>query len=106
MPISEGPVNLSWPAIMKTVNEDPHAFYAEGGWNFLTGSGSVRLPLCLFWLSNSDDRHRMMNRKNLRKALNLRVIVMSLMNPAAVARIANLTVSVLCLDLITSADLS
>lgn len=91
---------------MKTVNEDPHAFYAEGGWNFLTGSGSVRLPLCLFWLSNSDDRHRMMNRKNLRKALNLRVIVMSLMNPAAVTRIANLTVSVLCLDLITSADLS
>lgn len=48
VPISEGPVNLSWPAIMKTVNEDPHAFYAEGGWNFLTGSGSVRLPLCLF----------------------------------------------------------
>ncbi|OWZ71873.1 FACT complex subunit SPT16 [Cryptococcus neoformans] len=40
VPISEGPVNLSWPAIMKTVNEDPHAFYAEGGWNFLTGSGS------------------------------------------------------------------
>ncbi|ODO07204.1 FACT complex subunit SPT16 [Cryptococcus wingfieldii CBS 7118] len=40
VPISEGPVNLSWPAIMKTVNEDPHAFYAEGGWSFLTGDGS------------------------------------------------------------------
>lgn len=106
MPISEGPVNLSWPAIMKTVNEDPHAFYAEGGWNFLTGSGSVRLPICLVSLSNSDDRHRMMNRRNLRKALNLRVIVMSLMNPAAVTKIVNLTVSVLCLDLSIFADLS
>lgn len=106
MPISEGPVNLSWPAIMKTVNEDPHAFYAEGGWNFLTGSGSVSLPLCLVSLSNSDDRRRMMNRRNLRKALNLRVIVMSLMNPAAVTKIVNLTVSVLCLDLSTFADLS
>ncbi|WWC58713.1 FACT complex subunit SPT16 [Kwoniella dejecticola CBS 10117] len=40
VPISEGPVNLSWPAIMKTVNDDPLAFYAEGGWEFLTGGGS------------------------------------------------------------------
>lgn len=105
MPISEGPVNLSWPAIMKTVNEDPHAFYAEGGWNFLTGSGSVRLAPCPFLLRNSDDRHRTMDQRNLRKALNLRAIVMSLMNPAAVTRIANLPVSVFCLDLITFADL-
>lgn len=106
MPISEGPVNLSWPAIMKTVNEDPHAFYAEGGWNFLTGSGSVRLPLYPFLLSNSDDRSRTMGQRNLRKALNLKAIVMSLMNPAAVTRIANLTVSVSCLGLSTFADLS
>jgi nucleosome binding factor SPN SPT16 subunit len=35
--ISEGPVNLSWPAIMKTLNEDPYGFYDEGGWTFLTG---------------------------------------------------------------------
>ncbi|KAK8865948.1 FACT complex subunit SPT16 [Kwoniella newhampshirensis] len=40
VPISEGPVNLSWPAIMKTLNDDPQAFYAEGGWEFLTGGGS------------------------------------------------------------------
>ncbi|KAK6905729.1 FACT complex subunit SPT16 [Kwoniella mangroviensis CBS 8507] len=40
VPISEGPVNLSWPAIMKTVNDDPLAFYNEGGWEFLTGGGS------------------------------------------------------------------
>lgn len=40
IPISEGPVNLSWPAIMKTINEDPYAFYKEGGWEFLTGDGN------------------------------------------------------------------
>lgn len=37
IPISEGPVNLSWGAIMKTINEDPYEFYKEGGWEFLTG---------------------------------------------------------------------
>ncbi|WVQ82770.1 FACT complex subunit SPT16 [Cryptococcus sp. DSM 104549] len=40
VPLSEGPVNLTWPAIMKTLNEDPLAFYQEGGWSFLTGDGS------------------------------------------------------------------
>lgn len=39
IPISEGPVNLSWPAIMKTINENPYEFYKEGGWEFLTGGG-------------------------------------------------------------------
>lgn len=39
MPLSEGPVNLSWPAIMKTVNDDPYAFFEEGGWGFITGGG-------------------------------------------------------------------
>ena len=39
MPISEGPVNLSWGAIMKTINEDPYQFYLDGGWEFLTGGG-------------------------------------------------------------------
>jgi nucleosome binding factor SPN SPT16 subunit len=37
LPISEGPVNLSWPAIMKTINDDPYEFFNEGGWGFLTG---------------------------------------------------------------------
>jgi nucleosome binding factor SPN SPT16 subunit len=41
VPLSEGPVNLSWPAIMKTVNEDPHTFYEDGGWEFLTGGDDV-----------------------------------------------------------------
>jgi nucleosome binding factor SPN SPT16 subunit len=43
VPLSEGPVNLSWPAIMKTVNEDPHTFYEDGGWEFLTGGSDVGL---------------------------------------------------------------
>ncbi|KAI9144721.1 FACT complex component Spt16 [Paraphysoderma sedebokerense] len=35
IPFSEGPVNLNWSAIMKTINEDPAAFFKEGGWAFL-----------------------------------------------------------------------
>jgi nucleosome binding factor SPN SPT16 subunit len=31
---------LSWPAIMKTIQEDPQDFYKMGGWIFLTGDGS------------------------------------------------------------------
>lgn len=32
---SEGPLNLNWPTIMKTVTADTHAFFADGGWSFL-----------------------------------------------------------------------
>ncbi|KAJ3218860.1 FACT complex subunit spt16 [Dinochytrium kinnereticum] len=32
---TEGPTNLSWPQIMKTINEDPANFFEEGGWSFL-----------------------------------------------------------------------
>lgn len=35
IPFSEGPLNLQWPTIMKTVQADPHTFFAEGGWSFL-----------------------------------------------------------------------
>ncbi|KAK4056165.1 FACT complex subunit spt16 [Microbotryomycetes sp. JL221] len=35
IPYSEGPVNLNWVAIMKTVNENPYEFFKEGGWGFL-----------------------------------------------------------------------
>lgn len=38
---SEGPVNLTWGAIMKTIQEDPHEFFAMGGWTFLTGDSDV-----------------------------------------------------------------
>jgi nucleosome binding factor SPN SPT16 subunit len=32
---SEGPLNLNWPTIMKTVTADTHEFFAGGGWSFL-----------------------------------------------------------------------
>ncbi|GAA95631.1 uncharacterized protein L969DRAFT_615408 [Mixia osmundae IAM 14324] len=34
---SEGPVNLSWPQVMRSVTEDPYEFFKEGGWSFLGG---------------------------------------------------------------------
>ena len=33
---TEGPLNLNWQTIMKTVSTDPHSFFVEGGWSFLT----------------------------------------------------------------------
>ena len=32
---TEGPLNLNWPTIMKTVTADTHEFFAGGGWSFL-----------------------------------------------------------------------
>lgn len=32
---TEGPLNLNWGTIMKTVNDDPSGFFQEGGWAFL-----------------------------------------------------------------------
>lgn len=32
---TEGPLNLNWPTIMKTVTADTHQFFADGGWSFL-----------------------------------------------------------------------
>ena len=32
---SEGPLNLNWSVIMKTVQTDPHQFFVDGGWGFL-----------------------------------------------------------------------
>ncbi|KAK2615761.1 hypothetical protein N8I77_002490 [Diaporthe amygdali] len=32
---NEGPLNLNWPTIMKTVTADTHQFFADGGWSFL-----------------------------------------------------------------------
>ncbi|KAG5460311.1 MAG: histone chaperone Rttp106-like-domain-containing protein, partial [Olpidium bornovanus] len=34
---SEGQVNLNWGAIMKTINDDPAAFFEDGGWSFVQG---------------------------------------------------------------------
>ncbi|RDL37751.1 putative FACT complex subunit SPT16 [Venustampulla echinocandica] len=36
IPFTEGPLNLNWPTIMKTVTADPHAFFEDGGWSFLS----------------------------------------------------------------------
>ncbi|EPQ58254.1 SPT16-domain-containing protein [Gloeophyllum trabeum ATCC 11539] len=38
IPLSEGPVNLNWGPIMKTINEDPYDFFQQGGWSFLGGA--------------------------------------------------------------------
>lgn len=35
IPFYEGPVNLTWPQVMKTVTSDPHEFFESGGWSFL-----------------------------------------------------------------------
>ena len=35
IPYTEGPLNLNWGTIMKTVTADPHQFFADGGWSFL-----------------------------------------------------------------------
>jgi len=32
---TEGPLNLNWGTIMKTVTTDPHQFFKDGGWSFL-----------------------------------------------------------------------
>ncbi|KAI4145361.1 MAG: hypothetical protein L6R39_003823 [Caloplaca ligustica] len=32
---SEGPLNLNWSTIMKTIIADPHQFFVDGGWSFL-----------------------------------------------------------------------
>lgn len=35
IPYSEGPLNLAWGTIMRTVVTDPHQFFVDGGWSFL-----------------------------------------------------------------------
>ncbi|KAJ5888869.1 FACT complex subunit s.t1.c16 [Penicillium taxi] len=32
---TDGPLNLNWGTIMKTVSSDPHHFFIDGGWSFL-----------------------------------------------------------------------
>ena len=40
IPIAEGPVNLNWGPIMKTINDDPYEFFQQGGWSFLGGTAA------------------------------------------------------------------
>jgi nucleosome binding factor SPN SPT16 subunit len=39
IPLAEGPVNLNWGPIMKTINDSPYDFFRGGGWTFLGGTG-------------------------------------------------------------------
>ena len=70
---------------MKTVNEDPHDFFKEGGWSFLSAQEDVSF----FRLGRSCQRvadtllrflaalSRSLDRVNQKKDLNLKLIVMS-----------------------------
>ena len=35
IPFTEGPLNLNWATIMKTLTADTHQFFVDGGWSFL-----------------------------------------------------------------------
>jgi len=39
----EGPQNLNWTQIMRTINKDPADFYKNGGWSFLSMHGEVNI---------------------------------------------------------------
>lgn len=36
--VSEGPVNLQWSQILRTIQDDPYEFFVNGGWSFLQSS--------------------------------------------------------------------
>ena len=35
---TEGVQSLNWPKIIKTVMDDPEAFFEDGGWSFLVST--------------------------------------------------------------------
>lgn len=41
IPMAEGPVNLNWGPIMKTINDSPYDFFQTGGWHILRGTGAA-----------------------------------------------------------------
>lgn len=41
IPLGEGPVNLNWGPIMKTINESPYDFFQQGGWRSFLGGGDA-----------------------------------------------------------------
>lgn len=56
---TEGPLNLNWSTIMKTVTSDPHGFFADGGWSFLAAEsdseeGSEEEEESAFEMSDSE----------------------------------------------------
>lgn len=66
---TEGPVNLNWSMIMKTVNEDPAEFYRNGGWSFLGGGTDVSWMNELLLLGNR--AYHIHRRSRKRKSPNL-----------------------------------
>ncbi len=52
IPLAEGPVNLNWGPIMKTINDSPYEFFRGGGWTFLGGTGdevgAPSIPCAIF----------------------------------------------------------
>lgn len=59
IPFTEGPLNLNWTTIMKTVTSDPYGFFADGGWSFLAAEsdsedGSGEEEESAFELSDSE----------------------------------------------------
>jgi len=55
---TEGPLNLNWSTIMKTVVSDPYGFFTDGGWSFLAAEsdseGSEDEEESAFELSDSE----------------------------------------------------
>ena len=52
IPLAEGPVNLNWGPIMKTINDNPYDFFQQGGWSFLGGTAveevcDLLLQICI-----------------------------------------------------------
>ncbi|KAI9834479.1 MAG: FACT complex subunit spt16 [Phylliscum demangeonii] len=41
IPFSEGPLNLNWATILKTVVSDPHQFFLDGGWSVLAADSDA-----------------------------------------------------------------
>jgi hypothetical protein len=53
IPLGEGPVNLNWGSIMKTINENPYEFFREGGWRTFLGGGSAEVRIITYVLDLS-----------------------------------------------------
>lgn len=60
IPFYQGTLNLQWTTIIKTVQADPHDFFEQGGWNFLSTDsddedGSEESEESAFEMDDDDD---------------------------------------------------
>ena len=55
IPLGEGPVNLNWGPIMKTINESPYDFFQQGGWRSFLGGGDADVSSRLRFVGVSKD---------------------------------------------------